>query len=117
MSCTTSDMQVIRRDDVAFEITFKDSDGVAIDITGATVFFTVKKRITDPDSEAVISKTITSFTDPTNGLATLQLSNTDTDITPGKYVFDIQLKTVDNKIASSSSANFFVNQDVTIRTT
>lgn len=116
MSCTTSDIEIIRRDDVSFNLTFTDVDGDPIDLTGATVFFTVKRKLTDPDDEALIEKEIISFDDPELGIAVLILSNTDTDISPGKYFFDIQVKTSDNKISSSNAASFFVNQDVTIRT-
>lgn len=109
-------MSIIRRDDVTFDLTFTDVDGDPIDLTGATVFFTVKKKLSDADDDAVIEKEITSFDDPDSGIATLILSATDTNIPAKNYVFDIQLKTADNKISSSLSANFFVSQDVTIRT-
>lgn len=116
MSCTTSDMQIIRRDDVAYDITFVDVDGDPINLTGATVFFTVKRKLTDVDADAVIEKEITVFTTPLLGVATLNLTNSETNIAPGDYFFDIQLKTVDGKIASSVAGKFFVLQDVTIRT-
>ena len=60
-------MEVIRRDDCDFELTFKDVDGNVINLTGSTVFFTVKRHVDDDDDDAVISKTITSFEDPTSG--------------------------------------------------
>lgn len=109
-------MQVIRRDDVTFDLTFTDVDGDPINLTGTTVFFTVKKKSSDPDDEAFIEEEITVFDDPTSGVAQLQLSAAQTDIAAGRYLFDIQLKTVDGKIASSSVGNFFVSQDITIRT-
>lgn len=116
MSCDVTDMQVIRRDDVSFDLTFTDVDGDPINLTGATVFFTVKKRATDPDDEAEISKSITSFDDPTSGVALLELTTSDTDMSAGRYLFDIQLKTVDGKIVSSTAGNFLVTQDITVRT-
>lgn len=115
MSCTTGDMRIIRRDDVAFELTFTDVDGAPVDITGGTVFFTVKRRISDTDLEALITKEITIFDDPTNGIAILILTSAQTNIPAGSYFFDIQLKTIDSKIASSSAGRFYVSQDVTAR--
>lgn len=61
-------MRIKRGDDVDLNITVKDpKTGVAIDITGATIWFTVK-RIGDTaagDTSALISKKVTSHTQPT----------------------------------------------------
>ncbi len=113
---TTLEMEIIKRDDVAFQLTFTDSDGNAIDLTGATIFFTVKKNKTDDDVDAVISKQIDSFDNPITGVAQLDLTNSDTNILVGSYWFDIQLKDSNSKISSSAAGRFIVAQDVTIRT-
>lgn len=105
-----------RRDDVDLELSFIDIDGNPINLTGATVFFTLKKRKTDLDDDAVIKKDITSFDDPTSGIALLELSKSDTDISPRKYYFDAQIKDSGGKIASSGVGILIVDQDVTIRT-
>lgn len=110
-------MSIIRRDDVSFELTFTDVDDAAINLTGATVFFTVKRKVTDVDADALIEKSITVFSAPLTGVALLTLSAAETNIAAGQYFFDIQLKTAAGKIASSSAGKFFVNQDITIRTT
>lgn len=120
MSCANCDptsMTVVRRDDASFELTFTDVDGNAIDLTNGTVFFTVKKKLTDPDEEAYITQEITLFDDPDSGIALLELSNTDTNIAPGKYYFDVQLLTGDDKVTSSNAGSFIVSQDVTQRIT
>lgn len=109
-------MTVTRRDDVVFEITFTDVDGEPIDLTGATVFFTVKKRLSDVDADAVIEKEITVFDAPETGVAELALDTDDTNIVATSYFYDIQLKDTNGKIVSSGRDKFIVNQDVTIRT-
>jgi len=109
-------IEAIKRDDSDFEITFKDVDGVAINLTGATVFFTVKRNPTDTDANAVISKEITEFEEPTEGIALLELSDEDMDIPARSYYYDIQLKDSAGKISSSFSGRFVVSQDITIRT-
>lgn len=109
-------LEVIKRDDVDFELSFTDVDGNPINLTGSTVFFTVKKNKTDVDNDAVIKKEITSFDDPTSGVALLELSKSDTDISPRSYYFDVQIKDSGGKISSSSVGRFIVSQDVTIRT-
>lgn len=109
-------MDCVKRDDTDFELHFTDVDGNNINLTGATVFFTVKRNKLDTDANAVITKEITDFETPTDGLALLQLSKTDTNIPVRSYYFDIQLKDSAGKITSSQAGRFIVSQDITIRT-
>jgi len=44
-------------------------DGAAKDITGWTILFTIKKTLSDSDADAVVSKDITSHSDPVNGIS------------------------------------------------
>jgi len=39
-----SNLEIIRGDSEPFEITLADEDGAPIDLTGAIIYFTVKKR-------------------------------------------------------------------------
>lgn len=90
-----------------------------IDLTGKTVFFTVKPILGDDDpadSEAVISKEITSHDNPTAGHTIIALSKDDTDITPGEYYYDIQIADGD-AITSIPVRKLKVFADVTRRTT
>jgi hypothetical protein len=67
-------------------------DGAYADITGWTVFFTVKSNMAHPDASALISKTITTHTDAVNGETEISLSAADTNITPGSYYYDIVIQ-------------------------
>lgn len=80
----------VRKTDNPITLTFK-SGGVALDITNYTVFFTVKKSSNslDNDTGAVISKTITSHTDPTHGITVVNLTAADLTIQPGNYQYDV----------------------------
>ena len=116
---TLTNITLKRGDDFIATITLK-VDNTPVDITGYTFFFTVKKRNDNVvnDSTALIQKIITSHTDPTNGITTLDLSNTDTDITPGEYFYDVQYKDTDNRITTiTESPLFIVNADTTRRIT
>lgn len=86
-------------------------DGVPVDITGATVYFTVKSAeydSTQDDSTAIIEATITSHIDPTNGITNIELSPSQTSyiqgvegnyIVPSKnYTYDIKVKEADGSI-------------------
>lgn len=67
--------------------------GLPYDLTGITVCFTAKKKNdnTDDDTLAVISEKITVHTDPTNGITTLVLDTTQTDVALGCYKCDFRL--------------------------
>lgn len=116
----SSKITIVRGDDVSFTTTFTDADGSAIDITGYTVFFTVKeaKRVVDDDtsdSAAIITKDVTSHSDPTAGVTIISLTDTQTNVTPGEYVYDLQLNDGSDGISSTESGIFEVLADVTRR--
>jgi hypothetical protein len=71
---------------------FLDEDESLVDITGDTVFFTVKNLPSDTDESAVLKKTITSLTDALNGMTEIVLSATDTESLLGNYIFDVKIK-------------------------
>lgn len=111
-------IRIIKRDDITFDCEFKNGC-VAVDLTGATLFFTVKTlaNADNPDAtSAVISKTITTHYDPTNGKTRIELTSTDTDVSAGSYWYDIQLKDTAGKISSCEKGQIEVLQDITRRT-
>jgi len=95
---------------------FQDANGAALNITGWVLFFTVKAKADDLDSAATISKTITVFSDPTNGEAELELTSTDTNQVIGSYLFDIQVKTANNEIYTVLEGIITITKDISIRT-
>lgn len=78
----------------AYEVRITKDD-VVEDITGWTIIFMVKKNLTDSDAEAVINKTITAHSDPTQGKSLIRLNPTDTDIPARSYYYSI--KFIDNE--------------------
>lgn len=89
------------------------------DITGHTIFFTVRASTTlddSDDSTALIQKTVSSHSNPTAGETQIALSNTDTRITPGTHYFDIQDKDGSGNVASTKKAFIEFVEDVTKRT-
>jgi len=73
--------------------TFKRSDGTPIDISTATLLFTVKDVSWDADSadaSAKIKKELT-ITDGALGKAKLFLTQSETFIPVGKYYYDIKI--------------------------
>ena len=104
-----------RGDTQTYTLYFCDEDGAREDITGWTVFFTVKTKSSDVDASAIISKTVTTHTDATNGETQISLTSTDL-ATVGRYIYDVQVKTDTGDIKTVVEGNFTITQDVTTRT-
>lgn len=90
-------------------LTFKDEDGDAYDLTDKTVFFTMKDLddFETDDDDAIITKDISSHTDPTGGITILTLTATQTDVTVGKYKCDLRVYEADSVQVNTST--FFAN--------
>lgn len=107
---------IIKRDSYSFPITLEQSNGEPLDITGYTIFFTVKAMASAEDSTAIIQKNITEHTDPTEGESLITLTSTDTDQTAGEYWYDVQIKSPSGNITSCEAGKFEILQDITKRT-
>lgn len=112
-----TDLTAPRRDTFPIVVTVT-SDGAAVDITGYTFFFTAKKCDTDTDAQAVITKDVTSHTNPTGGVTTITLSSADTNVDAMDYVYDIQMKDTSGNITTlvTPAGKFTIVQDITQRT-
>ncbi len=108
-----TDISIYRGDSKTYNINFKDSDGVAIDITGYTIRFTVKENKTDAQGDAIIAKEITSHSDPTNGVTSVSLSTSDTDLTVKDYVYDFEMEDTSGNITTFLEGIFRIKQDIT----
>lgn len=86
-----------------------------IDLTGCTVFFTVKRNLQDADARALIQSDVTSHTDPSEGLTSIPLSSTQCDIV-GEFWYDIKIKSSTGKIRSILKDTIIFVDHVTIRT-
>jgi len=113
---TLKDREVVREDTDTFSITFATRNGTPINITGYTIWFTVRSTIpattiTD-DTDAIISKQAV-LTSPALGVATVSVTSDDTNIDVGSYFYDIQYKKPDDSIYSSGAYNYIVKADIT----
>jgi hypothetical protein len=113
-------LTILRGDSADITVTLLDENDDPISLVDKVVFFTVKdpeKLSGDDDADAVIQKTISTFTTPLTGSFVLELSATDTDIEPRDYVYDLQVKnTVDDKVESTERGMLEIVQDITRRT-
>jgi hypothetical protein len=104
-----------RGDDLSFKLNFADTDGVPIDITGWTIFFTLKLKKDDSDSEAIVSKTITSLTDPLNGISIVTISHTEVNDLVGPYFYDFQFVDLSGNVRTITSGAITFEKDITRR--
>jgi hypothetical protein len=88
-----STLNIKRGNPYSAVITVTNASGLAYDLTGKTIFFTVKKATDNStvDTDAVITKDITSHTNASGGITTLSLTATQTDIILGDYVWDMRI--------------------------
>jgi hypothetical protein len=114
-TATNADLCWTRGDSGRLDVTVTQSDGTAYDLTGATLFLTVKNALTDADSAAVIRKEVTAHDAPEAGESHFDLLTTD-NATAGTRFYDIQLKDSSNKIFTLFGGVWRVVADVTVRT-
>lgn len=71
-----------------FTITVTDADDEAVDISGDTMTLRIKRRRTDLDVNALVTRAASSLL--ATGVASFTLTTADTDVTPGSYYADIE---------------------------
>lgn len=104
----------VKGDNYDLELEIQDSDGNAIDLSGTTVFFTVKRNLQDSDANALIAVEQTSHVSPTEGLTNIPLNSTETNI-EGKFYYNVKIKNGSTITSIEADEIIFLPQ-VTIRT-
>jgi hypothetical protein len=94
------------------DLAFKD-----VDLTGATIYFTIKPQFDDDqtDSNAIIKKDITSHVNPSAGLSRITLTPTDTSVEAGTYGYDIKLKKSDGQQSTITVGDCEIKDAYTLR--
>ncbi len=109
-----NNIEIFRGDDRTILINFTlKGTSTPFDITGFKLYFTVKNSSKDADTSAIITKTQTSHINAAQGQSSFALSNTDTEIDPKNYYYDIQAKDASDKIITILKGNFNILADIT----
>lgn len=85
------DVVAVQETDIVLEITATDSDGAAIDLTGATITWTLRTR---RGNAATITKTTGSgvtVTDAVGGVFEVTITDTDTASLNGTYYHEAKI--------------------------
>jgi hypothetical protein len=90
-------LEISRRSSKAYTVKFF-KEGSVQDITGWTVYMTIKANMDDLDANAKLKKKITEHLNAQEGIAIIELTSDDTNITAGNYYYSIDYKdTNDNE--------------------
>jgi hypothetical protein len=113
-----SELEMYRGDDESFDIAVT-KDGIAVDLTGASIRFTAKRRATDVDLEAVIAKTSAVaggivVTNALGGIARVDIVPADTeDLTASaRLIWDLQAVDGTGKVRTLADGTLIVHADV-----
>ena len=111
----TADLCWTRGDSGRLDVTVASADGTPYNLTGATLFLTVKNALTDADSAAVIRKEVTAHDNAAGGLSHFAITTSD-NATAATRFYDVQLKDATGSIYTLFGGLWKVMSDVTTRT-
>lgn len=107
---TSQKIQVYEGDSHSITLTIGSG---STDITGYTIYFTVKANVDDDDSNATMKKTITNHSNPTIGETEISILPADTKgQTSGDHVYDIRYDDGTGAISTILKGTFKITQCV-----
>ena len=102
---------VDRRADFPIRLTFKDSTGTAINLTG----FTVAAQVYNEDRSTKFADWSVSYVDRSNGIVDISLSDTDTaSFTPNILFYDVLLTEPSGSKNYYLEGKLFINEGYTV---
>lgn len=119
-----SDIKLTRGDDLTFDIyVTRGNPEVPVILTGAKIYFTIKKTTRDDDADALIEKNSTDnptecrVLDDIAGIIRVHVPGSETDDLPVSYLpYDVQVKEADGNIVTPEKGFVEVERDSTITT-
>ena len=84
-------LEIYRRSTKQYELYFTE-DGIQMDITDWSIYFTVKTNMSDLDTGSKIKKIVTEHISAIEGKTLIELSPEDTDIPKGNYYYSVDYK-------------------------
>ena len=111
----TQNLEMFRGDDFSIDFNFIDENGELINITGWTLYFTMKDRTIKLDVDAIIKKDVTIHTNAILGQSRIILTHIETLNVVGVYQYDVQIKTNANIVQTIMRGTMKVKDDVSRR--
>ena len=92
---TYEEITIDQGSDVTIQLELVDTEGAVRDLTGYTVAAKMKKNYNSDSADTTTFSSV--ITQENLGIATLTLTNTQTDaLKPGRYVYDVELSFLDS---------------------
>ena len=118
---TKQDVEIYRGDNRTFKVTVKDGDGNAVNITGASIIFSVKEKIGDTGYNFQKKNTAAGggdsqikITDAVNGIYEVYIVPTDTQtLDIGNYEYDSELTTATSKVYTVVRGELNIMDEIT----
>jgi hypothetical protein len=104
------DFSHTRGDTFIRTLSFKDNLGAAIDLTGATIKFTIKSNI---DDASPLLQATASIPTPLTGLATVTFTAAQMTIPVATYYYDLQFTDSANTVTTVLKGSFVVTYEIT----
>ena len=102
-----------RGDTVADKVTVTDSAGVVVNIAGFSFLLTVNKLKEPTDTSQQLFQVTGTITDAPNGKVEFSPTALQTNQTPGKYYYDVQMTDGAGKIQTILFGRYTIRQDIT----
>jgi hypothetical protein len=116
-------LEVVRGDTRRYQVTVTDDAGLPVDLSGASIYFTVRKKYSSSsdDTDAVFQKSVgngISISDASSGSIAIVIAPTDTRALPASlFLYDLQVNTGAGDVITAALGEFAVKADVTRRAT
>lgn len=103
-----------RGDTRKINLKFKDKNGTPLNLSGATIYLTVKNDIALDDNQSCFQKIITNHINANEGETSITIDSSDTEnLKPKKYYYDIQLTDSEGNKSTVICGQFELLADVT----
>ena len=93
-------IELYKGDTVWINLEFRNDDGTVLNLSGTSIYFTVKRNYSDPDIAALISITQTGHDVPQSGLSHIFIDTGDSNHCAGEYVAGFKLKDQYNNVST-----------------
>ena len=105
----------VQGDDLEFNLRIKDEYGDPVDVTGDTVYLTLKTDVDGDDGTAVmqIVHVVPASEESTYGIVNVDVTNAESKIAAGTYNYDYQWVTAAGKVTTVALGKVKVYQEVT----
>lgn len=89
-------INIYKGDSTELEVTVTDSSGAAFDLSNYTCTLSVKKELSDAENKFNVEDGSIDKTDAATGVIRIPISKDNTNITPGMYYYDVEIKYLGN---------------------